>query len=50
MTSKNHQPTLISIKAGLLQKPEFMKIPIYIGHISENAILMKLFVILPDIP
>ena len=27
-----------------------MKILIYIGYISENAILMKFFVILPDIP
>ena len=27
-----------------------MKIPIYIGYISQNTILMKLFVILPDVP
>ena len=41
---------LIHIKQGRLQKPQFMKIPIYIGYIRENAFLMKYFVILPNIP
>ena len=31
-------------------KPQFMKILVYIGHISENAIVMEFFVILPDVP
>ena len=49
MTSRNHQLTLISIEAGS-KNPQFMKILIHIGYISENAILMKFFVILTDIP
>ena len=39
-----HQRTLLSKATG------YMKILIYIGYISENAILTKFFVILQDIP
>ena len=48
MTSENYQLTLVSVKA--LQKPQFMKILIYIGYTSENGILMKFTINLPDIP
>ena len=47
MTSRNDQLTLISIKVG--SKAIVYEKIIHIGYISKNVILMKLFVILPDI-
>ena len=55
----HHQYTLITVAeiTNLLlhqlrpaPKPQFMKIPVYIGYISKNAIFVKRFVILPDVP
>ena len=34
---------------GGLQKPQYIKILIHMGYISENAIFMQFYVILPDI-
>ena len=47
---EQESPDYSNIDLGRLQMPQFMKILIYIRYISKIAILMKFFVILPDMP
>ena len=49
-SDEQKSPTCSYVNESRLNKRQFMKTIIYIGHISENATLMRFFVMLLDIP
>ena len=47
--TNDQQKSLLSGKTSQLQKQQSMKILIYIGYVSKDAIFMQFYAILPDL-